>query len=93
VAGRIWGIDHGLTFNADPKLRTVLWQFNGEAIHPSILADLQRMAIDGEALLDELRGVLAEEEVDAFRRRLQRVVDLGRYPRLDPHRNIPYGWW
>src|SRR5665647_2622275 len=25
VDGRVWSIDHGLTFNVDPKLRTVLW--------------------------------------------------------------------
>src|SRR5215208_6150010 len=26
-AGKVWGIDHGLTFTREPKLRTVLWQF------------------------------------------------------------------
>src|SRR5581483_8462142 len=26
---RVWGIDHGLTFNEEPKLRTILWQYQG----------------------------------------------------------------
>ena len=28
----IWGIDHGLCFSADFKLRTVVWEFGGEPI-------------------------------------------------------------
>ena len=28
--GRIWGIDHGLCFAEDFKLRTVIWEFGGE---------------------------------------------------------------
>ena len=28
--GHIWGIDHGLCFHVQPKLRTVIWDFGGE---------------------------------------------------------------
>ena len=28
--GRVWGIDHGLCFHTQPKLRTVIWDFAGE---------------------------------------------------------------
>jgi uncharacterized repeat protein (TIGR03843 family) len=31
VAGRVWGIDHGLCFAADFKLRTVIWEFANSA--------------------------------------------------------------
>ena len=31
---RIWGIDHGLTFNVDYKLRTVIWDFSGQPVSP-----------------------------------------------------------
>jgi len=29
---KVWGIDHGLCFAADFKLRTVIWEFGGEEI-------------------------------------------------------------
>ena len=32
--GRLWAIDHGLTFHPQPKLRTVLWGFAGRAVFP-----------------------------------------------------------
>ena len=30
--GQVWGIDHGLCFHAEPKLRTVIWDFAGEPL-------------------------------------------------------------
>lgn len=92
-SGRIWGIDHGLTFNLDPKLRTVLWQFTGGAISPPILEDLARLQEHGGPLLAELAEILDEQEVEALQDRVGRLLAAGRYPKLDPHRNVPYGWW
>ena len=40
-SGRLWGIDHGLTFNASEKLRTVIWDFAGLPIPAEIVADLR----------------------------------------------------
>ena len=42
--GHIWGIDHGLCFHAEPKLRTVIWDFAGEKVDDDLLADLGPMA-------------------------------------------------
>jgi len=91
--GRIWGIDHGLTFNVEPKLRTVLWQYCGEPISPALLADACRLVNIGDALADVLEGAITRREVDALRARTSRLVEAGRYPHLDPHYNVPYGWW
>jgi hypothetical protein len=91
--GRIWGIDHGLTFNTDPKLRTVLWQFAGERISDSILGDVRRLLDDGADIVAELGEILAHDEVDGLRRRATRLVETGCYPLLDPRYNVPYGWW
>lgn len=91
--GRIWGIDHGLTFNVDPKLRTVLWQFNGDEISSGLLSDLRRLDRDGESLVAALRGFLDRDELDALQFRIAALAETGCYPDLDPHRNIPYGWW
>ena len=41
--GRLWGIDHGLTFNASEKLRTVIWDFAGMPIPAALLADLRQL--------------------------------------------------
>jgi hypothetical protein len=91
--GNVWGIDHGLTFNEVPKLRTVLWQFVGEPISPCLLTDLARLCDDEEALQRELGPLLSRGEMNALRQRLARIIEVGRYPRLNPSRNVPYGWW
>lgn len=38
--GRLWAIDHGLTFHSEFKLRTVIWEFAAEPIEPELLEDL-----------------------------------------------------
>ena len=38
--GRLWGIDHGLCFHRQPKLRTVIWDFAEEPVPDDLLADL-----------------------------------------------------
>ena len=45
--GHIWGIDHGLMFHHEFKLRTVIWEFGGEAIPDDVLADLDRLVSAG----------------------------------------------
>ncbi len=91
--GHVWGIDHGLTFNEVPKLRTVLWQFVGEPVSPRLLADLARVCENEACLQRDLAPFLSKPELLAFRHRLERIVAIGRYPKLNPNRNIPYGWW
>lgn len=93
IEDRIWGIDHGLTFNTDFKLRTVLWQYSGEAISPDVLSDVQRLLCGTPAILAELEEILSPFEVAALLRRTAALVESGRYPALDPHYNVPYGWW
>lgn len=93
VHDRIWGIDHGLTFNLVPKLRTVLWQFVGEPIDVELMGDLARARSDEAALRERFAGVLSEPEIGAMIDRIDALLATGCHPRLDPNRNIPYGWW
>jgi hypothetical protein len=93
VHERIWGIDHGLTFNVVPKLRTVLWQFVGEPVDVELLGDLARARADEAALRERFAGVLSEPEIEAMIDRIDALLATGCHPRLDPNRNIPYGWW
>ena len=89
---RIWGIDHGLTFNVEPKLRTVLWQFSGEPVSPELLRDLDFL-VDSPASFECLEQVLAVDEIRALRARIEHMRARRRYPELDPYTNVPYGWW
>jgi hypothetical protein len=91
-SGKIWGIDHGLTFNEYPKLRTVLWQFAGEPVSDSLVGDLERVLVEWPAVDLVLTRYLSTPERLAFRRRVERFVADPVYPQLNPRRNIPYGW-
>ncbi|MFM9106337.1 MAG: SCO1664 family protein [Chloroflexota bacterium] len=93
AAGKVWGIDHGLTFNAVPKLRTVLWQFVGEPVSPALLADLERVEAEADSLRERLAPLIDESELDAMFARVGALRERGTYPALNPRRNVPYGWW
>lgn len=76
--GRIWAIDHGLTFSPEPKLRTVLWGWAGEVIPDDTLADVRRLAaLDLSAALQDW---LTAQEIAAFRARVTEVLETGVYP-------------
>jgi hypothetical protein len=91
--GRLWAIDHGICFHAEPKLRTVLWDYAGEPICEEIMADLRALREDvrnGRRFIRALEGLLAPEEVRAFRRRLDRLIETGCYPDPGAARHIPW---
>ena len=86
--GRIWAIDNGLSFHPEPKLRTVMWDFSGEALPDHLVADVDRVAKDLPPGLDTLLG---PEEVEGVRRRATAVVASPRFPSPVPERR-PYPW-
>ncbi len=91
--GTIWSIDHGLTFHADFKLRTVMLEFWDEPLPDALLPDLRTLAdrlSSTDGLRDELRELLSAEEVDVLLRRTEAALADPVFPRLDPHRNIPW---
>jgi uncharacterized repeat protein (TIGR03843 family) len=88
TCGDIWAIDHGVCFNAEPKLRTVIWDFAEEPIPAELLADLDRVAGD---LPDPLVHALGHEEIEAFVDRVDTIVGRGVYPEPDPNRHA-YPW-
>jgi uncharacterized repeat protein (TIGR03843 family) len=80
--GTIYGIDHGVSFNQDPKLRTVLWGWIGQPIPDSLLLDLVRISSDLDA--SELNELLDEDEMSALRDRLSILVATGKMPSPNP---------
>jgi len=94
--GKLWGIDHGLTFNVDAKLRTVIWEFCGDSIPEDALGEMRGLLDDTKrrgALTNELRELLDRAEVTTFFTRFERLSRAGTFPNLDPYRNVPRGWW
>lgn len=89
---RVWGIDHGLTFHVQPKLRTVLWDFCGEPIGPDLLEALEALERDAGRVRATLRPYLRRVEIDGLFARIRALRASGTYPLLNPRRNIPYGW-
>jgi hypothetical protein len=92
-SGKVWGIDHGLTFNEYPKLRTVLWQFVGSPVSPALIDDLRRLRRDESKVRAEFGRYLSRAELNAMFSRVNRFLETGQFPALNPHRNVPYGWW
>ncbi len=86
--GRLWGIDHGLCFHRQPKLRTVIWDFADERIPDRLLLDLERLAAD---LPDELGRLLADDERSAMLDRIARLVHTATFPEPLGDRP-PYPW-
>ena len=91
--GRLWVIDHGLTFHVDQKLRTIIWDFAGEALPPPYRADLERALEglrDGE-LSAGLKGLISAREVALLRRRVAGVLDPSwRFPSPTSGWSVPW---
>ena len=92
--GRLWGIDHGICFHFDNKLRTVIWEFAGMEIPQSLLSDLERLderltRQDG-ILRSQLQPLLNEAEIAACEKRLQTLIHRGSFPNPGPGRHYPW---
>jgi hypothetical protein len=92
--GRIWAVDHGLTFHELPKLRTVIWEFAGDPIPNQILIDLaafQERLEPGNAIYDTLARLLSVDELLALRIRVDDLLQSRIFPNPDPRRrHIPW---
>ncbi|MER7345304.1 SCO1664 family protein [Streptomyces aurantiacus] len=81
--GRLFGIDHGVTFNVEDKLRTLLWGWAGEKLPEEAveaLGSLREGLALGEPLAGRLGELLTAAEVDAVRERVAALLAAGRHP-------------
>jgi uncharacterized repeat protein (TIGR03843 family) len=76
-----YGVDHGVTFSEDEKLRTVLWGWAGERLDDELVADLERLsdALDGE-LGDTLALLLTRRELARTKQRVARRLREAAFP-------------
>jgi uncharacterized repeat protein (TIGR03843 family) len=79
--GHRYGVDHGLTFHHEPKLRTVLWGWHGYALDDEHVTGVEKVLADlGGPLGDTLADHLTDLEIDTFSRRCRRLLDRGVMP-------------
>jgi uncharacterized repeat protein (TIGR03843 family) len=91
---KLWLIDHGLCFHADPKLRTVIWEFADEPIPESSIQDLKRfllVMLPGSTLETTLTTHLSRHEVTSLRERTEQLLSRLRFP-LPPENVRSYPW-
>jgi uncharacterized repeat protein (TIGR03843 family) len=78
----VYGVDHGVCFHVEHKLRTVLWGWAGEPIPDPLLAELEALrtllATDRQQV--ELAALIRPDEIEAAGRRLGRLLRTGEFP-------------
>jgi len=89
ATGKLWAIDHGICFHREFKLRTVIWDFAGQAIPQETVDDMRRVLTDLSdegAISQQLKPWLKVGEIAALRQRMQALVAEPLFPLPDPHR-------
>lgn len=94
AGNKLWGIDHGICFHVVPKLRTVIWNFAGEAMPAAMLTDIERFyaaACDKDHdLYKSLAKLVTTAEVEAMLSRTNRLLKTGKFPQ--PGHGPSYPW-
>jgi uncharacterized repeat protein (TIGR03843 family) len=86
--GMIYGIDNGLCFHVEPKLRTVIWDFAEEPVPAELLDDLRRLT--SGALPPALVELLDATECQALLKRARALVKSGKFPVDTGGRRYPW---
>lgn len=90
--GHRFGVDHGLTFHTEHKLRTVLWGWVGEPLLPEERDGVARLREGLRGTLGQaLAPLLSEDELLALADRCEQLVAQGRFP--EPAGDMPAVPW
>ncbi len=85
--GHVYGVDHGVCFSRDPKLRTLLWRWAGRPLTEEAIETLEHLST---GLCADLGAALEEHltltEVEHTRRRVAKLLRTGIHPQ-------PSGQW
>jgi uncharacterized repeat protein (TIGR03843 family) len=80
-SGHVYGVDHGVSFHTQDKLRTVLWGWAGDPLDDEAVDVLSELRAQLEGKLgDDLRALVTRREVTATVRRVDRLLTCRRYP-------------
>ena len=85
--GHIYGVDHGVCFSVEDKLRTLLWGWQGKRLTEEAVGVLHALKAELSGSLGRTVGeLLSKDEVWATKRRIDRLLSTGRHP-------VPHGDW
>ncbi len=84
---RVWGIDHGLCFSAEAKLRSVIWDFAGEPIARDLVEAVVPLI---HGIPDDIARLLSPEEAAALADRASRIVRMPFLPHPRSHYQFPW---
>ena len=94
--GKVSTIDHGLTFNTEFKLRTVVWDFQGTTIPSNLVEDLEKLleALSSrEEWVDRLCSSISHEEMDVLGHRLRNILKEPVFPLQHTYHSVPWPWF
>jgi hypothetical protein len=79
--GHVYGVDHGICFSTDDKLRTLLWTWRGKALTDEAIDVLSLLRAELEGPLAQgLAELLTYQEVLATAYRVDRLLRTGCHP-------------
>lgn len=85
--GRVHAIDNGLCFAAEPKLRTVIWEFGGQEIPEALMTAVERLA---ESVPLSVAALLDDDEAEMVMTRAKRLVRRPMFPIDETGRRYPW---
>jgi hypothetical protein len=91
--GKLWAVDHGVTFHVEPKLRTVIWTYADESLSRDVRAALERLGpqLDDRAGLGgDLDGLLSPAESAATLARVEMLLVEDHFPSPSSDRPLPW---
>ena len=89
---KLWAIDHGLCFHVEYKLRSVIWEFGGQAFSAEQTQTLTQLhdRLKDNVLSAELATLLTPDEFAVMQRRLDLLLEAGVFPEPGPGRHYPW---
>ncbi|MGI8940784.1 MAG: SCO1664 family protein [Actinomycetota bacterium] len=93
ATGKLWAVDHGLSFNTEDKLRTVIWEFSGDPLDGAVIAQLtalKDMLLDSEGLGGDLGSLLSPPEATATLLRVEALLAEGVFPVPESEYRLPW---
>ena len=89
----IWAIDHGLTFNFDTNIRTVMFEFVSVEYPEELIADICNLVKKVQTENDfsnKIIECLEQNEIDGLITRAKSMSLEGKFPLLNPSVNVPW---
>jgi uncharacterized repeat protein (TIGR03843 family) len=83
--GAVFGIDHGVTWHVDDKLRTVLWGWADSELPDDLAAAVEALLSGWSSGIGlTLKDLLPPQDIKAARARAVQLLETGRFPLPSP---------